>query len=197
VSPPGRDELVAATERSVADLVADDLAILFCGINPGRYSGASGHHFAGPGNRFWRALAGAGLTARELRPDEGHLLLESGIGITNLVARTTATAAELGRTEFVEGGARLRTVVAARHPSVVAVLGVGAYRHAFDRRAVLGRQAEETTGAVTFVLPNPSGLQARYGLEELVTMFGEVRDAVPAGRRRRSADPQPGSARSA
>jgi TDG/mug DNA glycosylase family protein len=184
VTRPSPDELGAATERTVADIVAPDLAVLFCGINPGRYSGATGHHFAGPGNRFWKALHLSGFTDRELRWDESGELLGFGIGITNLVSRTTATAAEVQRAEYALGADRLRRVVEVYQPAVVAILGVGAYRHAFDRKAGLGRQAGEPAGTTTFVLPNPSGLQARYQLSELVTMFVELREATPSNRRR-------------
>ena len=177
---PSPDELSAASERTVDDLVGPHLSVLFCGINPGRYSGVTGYHFAGPGNRFWKVLHLAGYTDRELRPDESAELVRLGIGITNLVTRTTATAAELGRREFVAGAQRLRRLVAEIEPTVVAVLGVGAYRHGFDKKAPLGRQPGAPAGTTTFVLPNPSGLQARYTLDELVEMFAEVRAAAIA-----------------
>jgi TDG/mug DNA glycosylase family protein len=179
--PDGAD-LLAACERTVPDLVGPGLTVLFCGINPGRYSGATGFHFAGPGNRFWKVLYQAGFTDRELRPDESGALPGLGIGITNLVARTTASASELDRADYAGGAERLRQLVAERRPSVVAILGIGAYRLAFDPKASLGRQVGDPTGAVTFVLPNPSGLQARYQLEDLVAMFGEVLAAVPEDR---------------
>jgi TDG/mug DNA glycosylase family protein len=185
VSVPAADDLAASVDKTVPDLVSDDLVVLFCGINPGRYSGMTGNHFAGPGNRFWRVLHLAGFTATELRPDQGATLLASGIGITNLVARTTATAAEIGREEYAGGADHLRRVVATSSASVVAVLGIGAYRLAFDRRAALGRQPGFPSGAVTFALPNPSGLQARYQLVDLVEMFSEVLAAVPEHRRAR------------
>jgi TDG/mug DNA glycosylase family protein len=175
---PSPDALEAATTRTVADLVGPDLSVLFCGINPGRYSGATGYHFAGPGNRFWKVLHLAGFTDRELRPEESADLPTLGIGITNLVHRTTATAAEISAAEFAEGAARLRRLVEEIRPTVVAVLGVVAYRHGFDRKATVGRQPGIPVGTTTFVLPNPSGLQARYQLDELVAMFAEVREAT-------------------
>lgn len=180
-------DLAEACDATVPDLVGPGLVVLFCGINPGRYSGATGYHFAGPGNRFWKVLHRAGFTDRELRPDESGELVDLGIGITNLVARTTASAAELDRTDYDGGAARLRTLVAEYQPAVVAILGIGAYRHAFDPKATLGRQPGEPTGVATFVLPNPSGLQARYQLEDLVLMFGEVLGALPRDRRLGSA----------
>lgn len=163
------------------------LAVIFCGINPGRLSGQLGQHFARPGNRFWKVLHGAGFTDRVLTPAEQWELLEYGLGVTNVVARTTAAASELSRTELATGAAQLESKVAALEPRWLAVLGVGAYRTAFGRRrAVIGRQAE-TIGASTglWVLPNPSGLQARYQLDEMITLFAELRRVAmppsPAG----------------
>jgi TDG/mug DNA glycosylase family protein len=166
----------------VPDLLGPDLAVLFCGINPGRYSGATGYHFAGPGNRFWQVLHRSGFTPRTLRPDESGELPARGIGITNLVARTTATAAELTRAEVIAGADRLCSLVAEHRPLAVVVLGVGAYRTAFDRKAQLGRQPGEPTGAPTYVLPNPSGLQARYGLDEITALLTPVLALVPPTR---------------
>src|SRR5205814_7435065 len=104
---PTREEVAAAHGRTIRDVVGPDLRVLFVGINPGLYSGATGHHFARPGNRFWKALHGAGFTDRIYSPFEDHDLLRLGIGITNLVARTTANADELSPAELREGGAKL------------------------------------------------------------------------------------------
>src|SRR5829696_5229678 len=125
---PTRAELLAATDRLVPDVVARDLRVLFCGINPGLYTAWAGHHFARPGNRFWPALHASGFTPRLLAPDEKHELLTLGLGITNVAARTTNTAAELTREELIEGGRILREKVRRYRPKVLAVLGVGAYR---------------------------------------------------------------------
>src|SRR5688500_16384613 len=134
-----RADLQAAAGRSIPDVIAPDLNVLFCGINPGLYSGATGHHFARPGNRFWPSLHGAGFTRRLLDPSEERLLLASGYGITNLVARTTATADELAPRELVAGRRRFEAKVRRYRPRAVAVLGVGAYRTAFALpRAALG-----------------------------------------------------------
>jgi TDG/mug DNA glycosylase family protein len=153
--------------------------VLFVGINPGLYSGATGYHFARPGNRFWPSLHGAGFTSRVLAPDEGDALLAAGIGITNLVNRTTATAAEVTVPELRAGAERLHATVETWRPQVVAILGVGAFRGAFDRRTVeLGRQAEPLGEAEVWVLPNPSGLNAHYQLPRLIELFREVRDRV-------------------
>lgn len=184
---PTRAELLAAAGRTVPDLIAPQLAVLFCGINPGLYSGATGHHFARPGNRFWPALHAAGFADRLLQPWEEHLLLRSGYGITNLVARATATAEELGAAELVAGRGRLERRVRRTSPAWVAVLGVGAYRTAFGRpRATVGRQAEMVAGAHLWVLPNPSGLNAHYQLPALVREFTRLREAASPGRRRRN-----------
>ena len=153
--------------------------MLFCGINPGLYSGATGHHFARPGNRFWPALHGAGFSDRLLSPWEEHRLLERGYGITNMVARTTAGADELTREELIAGGRRLVRLVRRSAPRWVAVLGLGAYRTAFGRpRAVVGRQPEPLAGAGLWVLPNPSGLNAHYQLPDLVREFAALHAAA-------------------
>ena len=161
------------------DLIAPGLRVLFCGINPGLYSGATGHHFARPGNRFWPALHAAGFSERLLPPWEEHGLLAGGYGITNLVARTTATADELTRQELVAGRRRLDRVVRRYAPWWVAVLGVGAYRTAFGRpMARVGEQAESLAGARLWVLPNPSGLNAHYQLPDLVREFAALHAAA-------------------
>jgi TDG/mug DNA glycosylase family protein len=150
--------------------------VLFCGINPGLYSGATGHHFARPGNRFWPALHAAGFTPRQLHPSEERELLRSGYGITNLVRRTTASADELAPREFVAGRKRLAAKVRRYRPRVVAFLGVGAYCHAFGiRTCALGRQADKFEGATLWVLPNPSGLNANYPLPEIVRLLRELK----------------------
>src|SRR5512144_3435743 len=127
---PTRADLLAAQNRTVRDVIARDLRVLFCGINPGLYSGATGHHFARPGNRFWPTLHQAGFTPRLLHPSEERELLTYGYGITNLVARATATADELAPEELVAGRQRLESKVKRYLPRVVAVLGIGAYRTA-------------------------------------------------------------------
>jgi len=149
--------------------------VLFVGINPGLYSGATGWHFARPGNRFWPALHRAGFTPRLLRPSEQRELLKYGYGITNLVNRATAAARELDPAEFVAGRRRLAAKLRRYRPRIVAFLGLGAYRHAFALpSARTGRQAESFAGAGVWVLPNPSGLNANYQLGALVKLFGAV-----------------------
>ncbi len=153
--------------------------MLFCGINPGLYSGATGHHFARPGNRFWRALHLAGFTPRQLEPWEEHLLLDWGVGITNLVARATASADELSRQELRDGRKRLERKVRRYVPTWVAIVGIGAYRTAFDRpRAAAGLQPESIGKSRLWVLPNPSGLNANHQIADLVKAFQVLRLSV-------------------
>lgn len=163
------------------DVIAPGLQVLFCGINPGLYSGAVGHHFARPGNRFWRVLYAAGFTPRLLFPFEERELLIYGYGITNIVARATASADELSSAELIAGAQRLEEKVKHYQPRVLAVLGIGAYRTAFKRpRADPGPQVESIGVSRLWVLPNPSGLNAHYQLEDLVRLFRELRQAVTA-----------------
>jgi TDG/mug DNA glycosylase family protein len=172
--------LRAARGRSIPDVIAPRLRVLFCGINPSLYSAATGHHFARPGNRFWKTLHAAGFTPRLLAPAEQRALLAHGLGITNLVARATARASELSAAELVAGRRRLVAKVRRLRPAVVAVLGVEAYRHAFAQpRAVLGPQPERVADAALWVLPNPSGLNAHYQLRHLVALYRRLRNAVP------------------
>src|SRR5918995_6896929 len=153
---PTRADLLAAKNKTVQDVIAPGLRVLFCGINPGLYSGATGHHFARPGNRFWPTLHQAGFTPRLLHPSEERELLTYGYGITNLVARATATADELAPEELVAGQRGLKSKMKRYQPQVVAVLGISAYRTAFGQKTVtLGRQPEPLANAVAWVLPNP------------------------------------------
>jgi double-stranded uracil-DNA glycosylase len=176
---PSRTELLAAAGKTLPDIIAPHLKVLFCGINPGLYSGATGHHFARPGNRFWPTLHGAGFTDRLLAPWEERELLRHGCGVTNLVARATAGAHELTTEELVAGRRKLLTKVKRYTPRAVAFLGIGAYRQAFEQpKATLGQQEERLHEAAVWVLPNPSGLNAHHQLKELVILFREMRDAV-------------------
>ncbi len=176
---PTRAELEAADGRAIPDVIAPGLKVLFCGINPGRYSGATGRHFARPGNRFWPTLHAAGFTDRLLTPWDGEAMLEAGLGITNLVNRTTATAAELDAEELHEGAARLRATAERYRPACVAILGISAYRIAFDRpKAALGPQPERLGPSSLWILPNPSGLNAHYQLPALARGLPELRDAL-------------------
>jgi double-stranded uracil-DNA glycosylase len=176
---PTKSEVQAAAGRTVPDVIAPGLDVLFCGINPGLYSGATGFHFARPGNRFWPTLHGAGFTDRLLDPSEEHHLLDAGCGITNLVTRATATAAELANEELAGGRHELERKVQQYAPRWLAVLGIGAYRTAFGRRgAGIGEQVERLGSTGLWVLPNPSGLNANYQLPELIRLFGELRSGL-------------------
>jgi double-stranded uracil-DNA glycosylase len=177
---PTKEQLLAATEKTVRDIIAPNLRVLFCGINPGLYTAAVGHHFARPGNRFWPALYAGGFTDRVLSPFAERELLQSGYGITNVVARTTATADQLTKEEIVAGGMQLRAKVLRYRPRVLAVLGLGAYRTAFSQpKAVVGRQEDRIGDTVLWVLPNPSGLNANYQAPDLARLFRELREALP------------------
>jgi TDG/mug DNA glycosylase family protein len=182
---PTPAELRASAGASIPDLIAPDLDVLFCGINPGLYSAATGLHFARPGNRFWRALHDGGLTSEVLAPWQQQEMLESGLGITNLVARATATAAELSNDEIRAGRAILARKIRRYHPRIVAVVGIGAYRVAFDRpKATFGEQPDELSGARVWVLPNTSGLNANHQAGDFAKVFGELARALrgPRGR---------------
>ena len=176
---PTREQIQAAFGKKMTDVIGPGLKILFCGINPSLYSAAVGHHFARPGNRFWPTLYAAGFTDKLFSAFEDTRLLERGYGITNVVERATASAAELQPEEYAEGGKRLEAKVRRYKPKVVAVLGVGAYRAAFGKKdAVVGRQEERLGGAQVWVLPNPSGLNAHYRLDDLARVYKEMRAAV-------------------
>ncbi|WP_280361774.1 G/U mismatch-specific DNA glycosylase [Nocardia wallacei] len=176
---PTAADLAAAEGKTISDLVGPDLRVLFCGINPGLWSGATGHHFARPGNRFWPALFRSGFTPRQFRPDEEAELLGLGLGITNVAPRTTAKADQLSAQELREGGRALVERVTHYRPRVLAVLGLGAYRTAFGRpRTAVGRQPDSLGDTEVWVLPNPSGLNAHYTLDALSAEFRRLREEV-------------------
>jgi TDG/mug DNA glycosylase family protein len=173
---PTPDQITGAEGARVPDVIAEDLDILFCGINPGLYSGAIGHHFARPGNRFWKTLHAAGFTDRVFTPFEEHELLDHGLGITNFVNRATATADSVAPDELRSGAGRLRRKARRFRPRWVAFLGLGAYRIAFaSPTAVVGRQQEQLGDSGMWLLPNPSGLNAHYQLPDLARVFGDLR----------------------
>lgn len=179
MSGPTRAELLAFEGATLPDVIAPGLRVLFCGINPGLYTAWAGHHFARPGNRFWPTLHRCGFTPRQLEPREQDELLTLGLGVTNVVARATATAAELSAAELRAGGELLRGTVEQQAPSYLAVLGVTAYRNAFgERRAALGEQVQRIAATTVWVLPNPSGLNAHYQLDALAELFGQLRVAA-------------------
>jgi TDG/mug DNA glycosylase family protein len=175
-------DLDAARDRTIPDILPADgepLHVLFCGINPGLYSAATGWHFARPGNRFWPALHLSGFTPRRLDPSEQGELRGYGLGITNIAPRATAQAAELTDAELRAGAAVLRSLIERHRPRFVAIAGVTAYRTAFGRpNAAIGPQDERLGAARVWILPNPSGLNAHWTMPKLVTAFADLREAA-------------------
>jgi double-stranded uracil-DNA glycosylase len=171
-SKPTKAEIQAAIGKTVPDIIAPDLDVLFCGINPSLYSAVVGHHFARPGNRFWKTLHAAGFTDRLYDPSEDNDLLKLGYGITNVVDRATATADQLASTELVLGGQNLIRKIQQYRPKTIAFLGISAYRIAFQKpKATVGQQTEQLANAIVWVLPNPSGLNAHYQLDGLAETY--------------------------
>jgi TDG/mug DNA glycosylase family protein len=176
---PTAAQLEAARGTTVADLIEPGLRVVFCGINPGLYTAAIGHHFGRPGNRFWKVIHLAGFTDRQLSPFEERRLLDMGVGVTNLVPRATAAAGELTPDELRQGVGRVEQLACEHRPDCVAFLGMLAYRTATGRRqASIGLQPERMCDSRLWLLPNPSGLQARYQLPELVELFAQLRRAA-------------------
>ncbi len=173
VSPPPK------IAQPLPDLLGSDLLVLFCGINPGHQSSLLGLHFAGPGNRFWKLLHAGGFTDHVLAPEEQSVLPRLGVGITNLVERPTQKASDLRNEELRQGPSRLQNIADRLRPRAIAILGLQAYRTAFRQpNATLGLQ-DETLGEVpVWLLPNPSGLQAKYQLPEMTPMYVELYDSV-------------------
>jgi TDG/mug DNA glycosylase family protein len=176
---PTAADMAAARGRTIPDLVAPGLRVLFAGINPSLYSAATGHHFARPGNRFWPALHRSGFTSRQLLPQEQPALLGLGLGITNVVSRATARADELDAGELRTGGEALAALAGSLGVTWLAILGVTAYRTAFGRpQAVVGPQAGRLGAARVWILPNPSGLNASYQIDRLAEEFARLREAA-------------------
>jgi len=182
---PTREELARATGKRLRDVLAPKLKIVFCGINPGLYSGAVGHHFARPGNRFWPALHQAGFTKRVLSPFEDRSLPKYGLGVTNIVQRATRDESELTDDQLRGGGRALLRKVRRYRPKVIAFLGMGAYRKAFGRapHPPIGPQSHDLAGTRVWVLPNTSGLTAAYKPADFARLFKLLRR--DAQRRRR------------
>ena len=177
---PTKAQLAAATTRKLSDVIAPGLEILFCGINPGLYSAAVNHHFARPGNRFWPTLFAAGFTPRRFTGFDDRELLALGLGLTNVVARASASADELSIDELRAGARVLRRKVERYRSRFLAVVGFGAYRTAFERPDAAGGLQPERLGATQiWLLPNPSGLNAHHLPAELARRFGELRAAAP------------------
>ena len=176
---PSKADLQAAYDQTVPDIIGPHLKVLFCGINASIYSAAVGHHFARPGNRLWKTLHRAGFTDRLLSPDEDVQLLDYGYGMTNIVARATARADELAKTELQQGYIELVEKVNHYQPQWLAILGITAYRVAFaQRHATIGPQSICIGDTQLWVLPNPSGLNAHYQLDDLAAVYGELAAAI-------------------
>jgi double-stranded uracil-DNA glycosylase len=176
---PTPAQMAAAHGSTIPDVIGPDLRVLFCGINPGLWSAAVGRHFARPGNRFWPALYASGFTPRLFTPARQDELLGLGLGISNVADRATARVDELTPDELREGGRILTAKVASFRPRWVAIVGITAYRTAFDRRrAAIGPQPETLSGSRLWVLPNPSGLNAHWTAATLAEEFARFRDAV-------------------
>ena len=176
---PTAEQQAAAHGTTIPDVIGPDLRVLFCGINPGLLSAAIGKHFARPGNRFWPALYASGFTPELLGPYEQERLVDLGLGLSNVVARATAGERELAPEEFREGGRVLAAKVTQYRPRWVAILGIGAYRKAFERRdAVIGPQREKLADSRLWVLPNPSGLNAHWTAAALAEEFAKLRVAA-------------------
>lgn len=181
---PSREELAGAVGKTVPDILGPGLRVLFCGINPSVYSAVVGHHFARPGNRFWPALHRSGFTPRLLRPDEDREMLELRLGLTNLAPRATVAAADLEAGELESGHALLRSKIEKYRPQWLAVLGISAFREAFEQpKATLGEQEVCIGDTKIWVLPNPSGLNAHYRPDDLARLFGELRERVAEEKR--------------
>ncbi|MDJ0462393.1 G/U mismatch-specific DNA glycosylase [Streptomyces sp. H27-C3] len=173
------EELQAARDHLIPDVVADGLRVLFCGINPGLMSAATGHHFARPGNRFWPVLHLSGFTPRQLKPPEQGELTSYGLGITNVVARASARADEISDEEFREGGRLLTARVELLRPRWLAVVGITAYRTAFgEKRASIGQQVRTIGATRIWALPNPSGLNAHWTAQTMAEEYARLRIAA-------------------
>jgi TDG/mug DNA glycosylase family protein len=174
---PTREELLEAANQTMPDILAPNLKVVFCGINPSVYSVVIGHHFARPGNRFWPALYAGGFTPRLFAPSEDQKLLTLGLGITNVAEPSSTAAADLSNEQIKEGGKILRAKIERFQPGVLAVLGIGAYRLAFEQpKARLGLQDTQIGDTRIWVLPNPSGLNAHYHPPQLAQLFRELRE---------------------
>ena len=175
---PTKEDLANAIHKKVPDIIAPNLKLLFVGINPGLYTAAIGRHFGHPANRFWKALFDSGLSPKLLSPYENEKLLKLGFGITNLVERPTLRANEVTKEELVEGRKILEKKVKKFKPKFIAILGLGAYQIAFNKKAKIGPQEENIAGAKVWVLPNPSGLNASFTPNKLASIFRQLKLAL-------------------
>ena len=169
----------AADPSPLPDILAQNLKVVFCGINPGLHSASVGHHFAHPSNRFWRTLHLSGFTPHQLEPTQDRSLPQYGLGLTNIVERPSAAAAELSTGELIQGRTRLIEKIESFMPLFLAILGLGAYRKAFEQpHSKVGQQPQLLGRARVWLLPNPSGLNAHYSINDLSNLFQELRRSV-------------------
>jgi TDG/mug DNA glycosylase family protein len=181
----GRSMRRSLMEKPLPDIAEPGLSVIFCGLNPGLSAAATGHHFVGRSNRFWRVLHLAGFTPEQIEPEQDATLLAYGFGVTSVVERPTAGVDDLARREFVAAAAGFEHWVRRHAPRHVAFLGKAAYAAMIGRKSVSwGRQAEPFGGATAWVLPNPSGRNLAFSLEALVAAYRELRlyaeyDAAP------------------
>ena len=167
-----------ATPTELADLLAEDLDVLFCGINPALSAAHAGHHFSNRNNRFWRTLHLAGFTPHQIRPEDDHTILRHGCGLTAAVERPTVKASDLTLHEFRTAAVGLERKVGRYHPRILAFLGKPAFAAIFNERSVTwGRQQVRFGGAEVWVLPNPSGLNRAFTLDSLVSSYRELQVA--------------------
>lgn len=160
----------------LTDLIAKDLTVLFCGINPGLTSATAGHHFSNRSNRFWRVLHQAGFTPHQILAAADHTILEYGYGLTTAVERPTVRADELSKEEFSQSLAAFTKKISTYTPRYLAFLGKPAYQAFFRKKEVVwGLQEERFCGAIVWVLPNPSGLNRSFTLQSLVDYYQLLR----------------------
>jgi TDG/mug DNA glycosylase family protein len=158
------------------DILVPGLPIIFCGINPSSEAARSGHNFGSPSNRFWRVLHSAGFTPLQLAATDDRRIVEFGCGITAAVPRATRRAAELGLDEVRDSGQLLLEKVAFFQPGTIAFLGKAAYAALHGGRELAwGPQAERFGGVSSWILPNPSGLNRNFSLEQLVAAYTALR----------------------
>lgn len=159
---------------AVPDVLAPGLRVVFCGINPGRWSASAGAHFANPRNDFWRLLHDAGFTPRLYEPAEQHELPALGLGLTNAAYRTTPGSGDLRRADFAGSAERLARLAAELHPAWIAFVGKEAYRGAFNERPEPGVQERTLDGTQLYVLPSTSPANAAVPYEERLRWFEEL-----------------------
>lgn len=163
----------------LTDIIALHLDVIFCGINPGLKSSNDGHHFSGRSNRFWKVLHQSGFTSYEIEAVNDTVILDFGCGLTTAVARATSRADELSKDEFDDALEAFTAKIAEFHPKYVAFLGKAAYK-AFSKKKEIqwGQQPEEFSGAKVWVLPNTSGLNRGFSLDDLVGYYREFYQAI-------------------